>query len=116
MSVFGVDRGGGHDEMHVGVEILSAGVGMQHRDGPWDAAKLAVVVAEGAHVIPGKAQHQVVDAARVSAGERAQLGGQGEGDQEVPGGDEPGKLSFDPLLALVVLTMRTMAMAALAQS
>jgi len=36
----------------------------------------------------------------------------GEGDDEVLGGDEPSELALDPLLAVVVLAARTVAMAA----
>ena len=43
-----VERGGGHDDMDVGVERVLARVRVQHRDGAGDAAKLAVVLTEGA--------------------------------------------------------------------
>ena len=44
LPVLGVERGGGHDQMDVGVIVERPGVGMQHRDGAGDAAKLAIVV------------------------------------------------------------------------
>jgi len=76
------------------------------------AAKLPVVPAEGAHGVPGAAQQQVVEHALVRPGQRPELGREREGEQEVRGGDLPGELALEPLLAVVVLAVRAVAMAA----
>ena len=94
------------------MEGVLAGVGVQHRDGAGDPAQLAVVVSEGAQRLPGAAHQQIVDEALVRPGQWPQLRRQGEGDQKVRRGHLLGELAFEPLLTLVVLAVRAVAMAA----
>ena len=101
-----------HDEMGVRVLIERARVGMQHRDRPRGAGKLLVVLAKCAQRLPSAAQEQVIDHALMRPSQAPEFGRQGERDQEVLGRHEPLHLPFQPLLRLVVLTMRAVAMAA----
>ncbi len=48
----------------------------------------------------------------MAAGQRAQLGGQGEGEQEVMSGQQQLTLLFEPLIGLLILTLGTMAVLA----
>ena len=59
------------------------------------------------------ALHQLgVEQALMLPGQRAQFSGQGEGDQEIAARHPPLRLPLDPLRALKVLAMRTIAMTA----
>ena len=60
--LFGVEGGGGHDHMHVGVVVQAAGMGVQHGDGAGRTLKVLVVAAEGQQRLPGRtasADHRV---------------------------------------------------------
>ena len=54
---------------------------------------------------PGAAHHEVENDVGVRRRESAEFGGQGIRQQEIVGRDESLHLAFQPLLALVVLTM-----------
>ena len=79
---------------------------------PGVPCKLRVVLAERAHRLPAAAHQQIVDDARVRPGQRPEFGGQGEGQQKVLGRHLFLHLAFQPLLTLVVLAVRAVAMAA----
>jgi hypothetical protein len=94
------------------VIVETASVGVQHRDGARAALKLAVVAGEGRERVPSAAHQSIVEHVLMRPGERPELGRQGEGEQEVLGRQLPLQLSFQPLLALVVLAVRAVAMTA----
>ena len=94
------------------MKLQLARVRMQHHNGAGRAPQLFVVAAEGAHRLPGAAQEQLVDDALVRPGERPEFGRQGEGQQKVLGRDLLLHLAFQPLLTLMMLTVRAMAVAA----
>jgi len=64
------------------------------------------------HGFPGAAHQAVEDDLGVGQSEPAPFGRQREGQEKLVGRDEPLYLTFQPLLALVVLTVRAKAMAA----
>ena len=107
-----VDRCRRHDEMNMGVIIQSARVRMQHCDGAGRALKLSVVLAEGMHRLPTTPHEQIVDEALVRPGQCPEFCGQGECQQKVLGGHLLPHLAFQPLLTLMMLAVRAMAMAA----
>lgn len=85
---------------------------MQDRDGPGLALQLGIVFRQGADRLPAATDHRIIKRALVCPDQWTQRCGQGEGDQEVGGWHLPGKLAFNPLLALVVLAVGARAMAA----
>ena len=60
-----------------------AGPGVQHADHAQTGADEAWVLGQLLQGCGGSAKEQVVDRLLMAAGQGAQLGGQGEGDQEV---------------------------------
>ncbi len=64
------------------------------------------------HGFPGATHQAVEDDLGVGQSEPAPFGRQRKGQEKVVGRDEPLHLTFQPLLALVVLTVRAKAMAA----
>ena len=112
LPTLGVDCRRRHHQMDVGMKLQLARVRMQHRNGAGRAPKLFVVLAEGAHRLPGAAHEQLVDDALVCPGQRPEFGGQGEGQQKVLGRNLLLHLAFQPLLTLMMLTVRAMAVAA----
>jgi hypothetical protein len=64
------------------------------------------------HRFPGTAHQQIEDDVGVRCSEPTQFSRQREGQQKVVGRDEALHLTFQPLLALVVLAVRAKAMAA----
>ena len=100
-----------HHQMDMRVIVQPARVGVQHRDGAGRALKLLVVLTEGAQCFPGAAHEQVVDDALVRPRQGTKFRGHGEGQQKVRTGDLTLELALQPLLALVMLAMRTRAMA-----
>ena len=87
-------------------------VRVQHRHGAGAALELAVVQGKLVQRVPGTFHQLGVDHALVVAGQFAQLGRQGEGDEEVRPGHQTLGLALDPALALEVLAMRAVAVAA----
>jgi hypothetical protein len=63
------------------------------------------------HRLPAS-HEQLVDDVLVRPTQRPEFGGQGEGQQKILGGHLLLHLAFQPLLALMVLTVRAVAMAA----
>ena len=112
LPTLGVDCRRRHHQMDVGMKLQLARVRMQHRDGAGCAPQLFVVLAEGAHRLPGAAHEQIVDDALVRKDERPEFRGQGEGQEKVLGGDLLLQLPFQPLLTLIVLTVGAVAVAA----
>ena len=108
----GVDDRCRHDQMDMGVVVEPARIGVQYGDGAGGSFELLVVLAERVHRVPARAHHQIVDQFLVSPAQRPQFGRQRERQQEVLGRHLLGDLAFQPLLALVMLAMRAMAMAA----
>src|SRR5699024_9818177 len=86
--------------------------GMEHRDGAGGALELAVVLAERLQRLPTALHQCIVDEALVVPGQGSELGGQGKRDQEVLPRYLALELTRQPLLALVVLTVRAGAVAA----
>ena len=85
---------------------------VQDRDRPRRPLQLPVVLAEAVHRLPGTAYQGVEDDVGVRRGESAPFSRQREGQQKVVGRDQALHLTFQPLLALVVLAVRAKAMAA----
>ena len=94
------------------VIVEPAGVGMQHRSGTGGALQLLVVSAEGAHRLPTAAHQQVVNQTLVRKRQHPELGRQRERDQKIPGRHLLLELAFEPLLTLMVLAVRAVAVAA----
>ncbi len=110
--LFGVEGGGGHDAMHVGVVVQAAGMGVQHGHGAGRPLKLLVVAAEGQQRLPGALHQQTIERLLMGKGQRAKFRRQGEGQQEVRAGHQRFQLPLQPELALMVLTVGTQPMAA----
>jgi len=108
----GVDGGGRHHTMDVGVIVQAAGMGMEHRHGAGRALKLLVVAAEGQQRLPGALHQQAIERLWMGQGQGAKFRRQGEGQQEVRAGHQRFPLPFQPLLALVVLAVGTQPVAA----
>jgi len=98
--------------MDMRVQVKSARVGMQHRYRPGFALELPVVAAEGLHRRPGGSEQRRIDGARLPESQRPQFAGQGEGQQEILGWHLQVALAFQPLFALMVLTVRATSMSA----
>lgn len=98
--------------MDMRVVVEAACVRVQHGDGSGRALQLPVVPAEAVHRFPGAAHQEVEDDIGAGRRESAQMGGQGKGQQKIVGRDQTLHLAFQPLLALVVVTIRAKAMAA----
>ena len=67
-----VDGPGRHDQMHVGVVVEPAGMGVQDRHGARDALKPLVVYAKGSHGLPTRLHQEVIDGALMGEREGAQ--------------------------------------------
>ena len=76
--------------------------------------QLTVISGERAQCFPATAHQAVVDHRLVRSSQRPELGRQGKGQQKVGGRDLPAQLPFQPLLALMVLTVLTMRAVAMA--
>jgi hypothetical protein len=77
---------------------------VQYGDGARCALQLAVVLAEAVYGFPGTPHQQVKNNVGLRRSESAEFGRQRERQQEIVGRDEALHLTFQPLLALVVLT------------
>jgi hypothetical protein len=98
--------------MDMRVKVESARVRVQHRDSPRCALQLPVALTEAQHGFPGRAHQQGKRDVGVRGDESAEFGRQGKGQQEIFGRNEPLRLPFQPLLALMVLAVRAKSMAA----
>ena len=107
-----VDHCRRHDEMDMRVIIQPARVRVQHRSGTRRPLKRFVVLAEGTHRLPATTHEQIIDDVLVRPGQRPEFGGQGEGQQKVLGGHLLLQLTFQPLLTLMMLAVRAVAVAA----
>ncbi len=76
------------------------------------ALQTRIVQAEVREGLPAKLQQQIIDQALVLPRQLAQLVRQREGDHEVVHRQQLGTLPFQPLLPFMMLTVRTVAMAA----
>ena len=110
--ILAIDRRRRHHQMDMRVIIQSARVRMQHGNDAGRALKLLVVLAEGAHRLPATAHQQLIDDLLVRESQRPEFGGQGERHQEILGRHLLLHLAFQPLLTLMVLAMRAVAVAA----
>lgn len=107
-----LDRRRGDDQMDVRMKVEPARVRVQHRDRARRALQLPVVPTAGAHRFPSAAHQRVEDPSGATGRARASFSRPREGQQEIVGRNKPLDLSFRPWLILVVLTVRTKAMAA----
>ena len=87
-------------------------MGVQDRDGARGTLKLLVVVRNGAHCLPATAGHQCIEGALMVPCQGSELRGQGEGQKKILGRHLFLELPLQPFLALMVLAVRTVAMAA----
>lgn len=92
--------------------IQSARMGVQYTDGTRLPLQLRIVLGEGFEGLPTATDHHVIQCTLMLPSQRTQFFGQGEGQQKILGGHLFFALPFQPLLAFVVLAMRTVAMAA----
>ena len=111
-AVFGIDRCGRHGQVHMGMVVQAPGVGMQHRDRSGGALQPPIVAGEGVEGFPTALQQRAVDRALVKPRQFPQFGRNGEGHQEVVGGHLTLQLALQPLLAFVMLAVRTRTVAA----
>jgi hypothetical protein len=96
----------------MGMEVESSRMGMEHRNRPGLALQLRVVAYEGAHRLPARADQVIVERLLVGPHQRAQRLGDGKGQQEIGCRHLLGELTLEPLLTLVMLTVRAGTMAA----
>lgn len=97
--------------MHMRVEIEPSRMRVQHRYCTRATCQLPVVLAERAQCVPGAVHQSGVEQALMLPNQRAQLGGQGERDQEVAPRHQCLGLTLNPALALKVLAVRAIAVA-----
>ena len=81
-------------------------------DGARGALELLVVFTKHPHALPAAEDHQGIEHALMLPSQWPELLGQGEGQEKILGGHLFLELTFQPLLALMVLAVRTVAMAA----
>src|SRR5438552_12642864 len=93
--------------MNVGMIEELAGPGMQYSNQAHTTSNEPWVLGQLQQGRGGSAKEQVVDRLLMAAGDRSQLGGQGEGDQEVRSGQQQLTLLFEPFIGLLVLALRT---------
>jgi len=94
------------------VIIKSARIRVQDRNGAGRALQLLVVLAESTHRIPTTLHQRRVNDALVRAGERPEFRGKDKSQQKILGRQRLLQLTFQPLLALMVLAVWAVAMAA----
>ena len=87
-------------------------MGVQDRYGARGSLKLLVVQGERVHRLPATADHQGIERALMPPCQRPELLGQGESQKKILGGNLFLELTFQPLLAFMVLAVRTVAMGA----
>ncbi len=87
-------------------------MGMQDRGEPCRTPKLLVIFGKSLEGLLNTGKHQGIDDLLIPPGQFPELGRQGKGEQEIPGRQPFVQLVADPLVVLVVLTMRTTAVTA----
>jgi len=87
-------------------------MGVQDRYAARRTLELPVVVSKHPHCLPATAGHQCIERALVPPCQRPELLGQGERQKKILGGHLLLELTCQPLLAFMVLAVRTVAMAA----
>ena len=87
-------------------------MGVQDRDGAGRTLKLLVVVREHPHCLPATAGHQGIEGALMAPCQRPERLRQSESQEKILGGHLFSELTFQPLLAFMVLAVRTVAMTA----
>ncbi len=85
-------------------------MGMQHSDGAGSSLKLFVVLRKSPHGLPDALEHQVIEGALMLPCQRPKFLRQGESEQKIRGRHLFLELTFQPLLPLMVLTVRTVTM------
>ena len=85
---------------------------VQDRDGPGASLELGVVFGECLYGLPATAGHQRIQYPLMTPCQGAELFWQGKGQQEVLGRQLFFELAFEPLLALMMLAVRAVAMTA----
>jgi len=104
-----IDGSGRHHQVHVGVVIQTAGMGVQDRNRTGHAEELFIILSEGPHRLPDTLDHQGIKQALMSPGQGPKFSRQGEGQQKILGRHLLFQLAFQPLLALVMLAVGAMA-------
>lgn len=97
----GIDSRRRHDHMHMRVIIEPTRMGVQYANGTRFSLQLRIVVGEGFERLPAATDHQVIKGALMLPSQRAQLFGQGEGQQKIRGRHLFFEVAFQPLLALI---------------
>src|SRR5712691_6485696 len=85
-----------------------AGPGVEYSDHAQTTADEPWVLSQLLQSSGGSAKEQIVDHLLMAAGERAQLCGQGKGDQEVMSGKQQLLLRLEPIIGLLILALGTM--------
>ena len=87
-------------------------MGVQDRDGARCSLKLLIILRKGSHGLPDALEHQGIEGALMLPCQRPKFSRQGESQQKIFGGHLFLELTFQPLLAFMVLAVRTIAMTA----
>jgi len=95
------------EEMDVRVIAEISGPGVEHAHQTESATDKARVLGQLQQGLGGRAEEQVVDRLLLRASQGPQLGGQGEGDQEVRDGQQQLLLLVQPLIGLLVAALGT---------
>ena len=103
---------GGDEEVNVRMVGEITGPGVEHREDAEGSADPLWIVGEVLEGGCGFAQEQVVDGALVGACERAELGGESEGDELVGTGQESSAQAFEPELRRAIVTLWAVSVAA----
>lgn len=103
---------GGGEEMDVRMVGEIARPGVEHRQDAEFGADPLWIVGEELEGGCGLAQEQVVNGALVGACERAELGGEGEGNEVVGAGQESTAQALEPELRGAIVTLRAVSVAA----
>jgi len=87
---------GGDDEMDVDMVAQVRAPGLEDADDAWGTAEVLGITGEGEEGVSGGAEEGGVDGFLMGASNRAALVGEGEGDEEVIGGEEELALLVEP--------------------
>jgi hypothetical protein len=94
-----------HDQMDMRMVIQPAAVGVQHRMGTASPFQPWISAGKGLDGLPGCLQQQIIGDALMLPEQLTQLTGHGEGHQVIVDWQQFGALSFQPLLAFMMLAM-----------